>query len=205
MLTAARRECCTQGDAHGRRLGVLSTILPPRPGRRTHCAGTGGVATLPRAVPRNVPRPPSSPESAAERPRGVLASPQHPVQHIVVSFRRPKHLFHMLRGGTRLRPAGRAATGAQGTNPATVPPPAKLFCSVRTINLESAAERARSFGVDTHFSGASGAARLSSAAPRAVLGPQVLWRGPRSGRGVFWRVQHLVQHPTPKALLSSAP
>ena len=28
-------------------------------GRRTHCAGTGGVATLlPRAVPRNVPRPP---------------------------------------------------------------------------------------------------------------------------------------------------
>ena len=99
----------------------------------------------------------------------------------------------------------RAATGAQSTNPATVPPPAKLFCSVRTINLESAAERARSFGVDTHFSGASGAARLSSAAPRAVLGPQVLWRGPRSGRGVFWRVQHLVQHPTPKALLSSAP
>ena len=154
--------------------------------------------------------PPSSPESAAERPRGVLASPQHPVQHIVVSFRRPKHLYHMLRGGTRLGPevltsARRAATGAQSTNPATVPPPAKLFCSVRTINLESAAERARSFGVDTHFSGASGAARLSSAAPRAVLGPQVLWRGPRSGRGVFWRVQHLVQHPTPKALLSSAP
>ena len=185
-------------------------VLPPRPGRRTHCAGTGGVATLPRAVPRNVPRPPSSPESAAERPRGVLASPQHPVQHIVVRFRRPKHLFHMLRGGTRLGPevltsARRAATGAQSTNPATVPPPAKLFCSVRTINLESAAERARSFGVDTHFSGASGAARLSSAAPRAVLGPQVLWRGPRSGRGVFWRVQHLVQHPTPKALLSSAP
>ena len=147
---------------------------------------------------------------AAERPRGVLASPQHPVQHIVVRFRRPKHLFHMLRGGTRLGPevltsARRAATGAQSTNPATVPPPAKLFCSVRTINLESAAERARSFGVDTHFSGASGAARLSSAAPRAVLGPQVLWRGPRSGRGVFWRVQHLVQHPTPKALLSSAP
>ena len=100
-------------------------------------------------------------------------------------FRRPKHLFHMLRGGTRLGPevltsARRAATGAQSTNPATVPPPAKLFCSVRTINLESAAERARSFGVDTHFSGASGAARLSSAAPRAVLGPQVLWRGPRS-------------------------
>mgnify|MGYP005660622027 CR=1 FL=1 len=62
-----------------------------------------------------------------------------------------------------------------------------------------------SFGADTHFLGASGAARLSSAAPRAVLGPQVLWRGPRSGRGVFWRVQHLVQHPTPKALLSSAP
>jgi len=91
MLTAARRECCTQGDAHGRRLGVLSTILPPRPGRRTHCAGTGGVATLPRAVPRNVLRPPA----LRRAPRsGLLASPQHPVQNIVVSFRRPKHLFH---------------------------------------------------------------------------------------------------------------
>ena len=46
--------------------------------------------------------------------------------------KRPKHLFHM-----------RAATGALSTNPATAPPPAKLFCSVRTITLESAAERAR--------------------------------------------------------------
>ena len=91
MLTAARRECCTPGDAHGRRLGVLSTILPPRPGRRTHCADTGGVATLPRAVPRNVLRPPA----LRRAPRsGLLASPQHPVQNIVVSFRRPKHLFH---------------------------------------------------------------------------------------------------------------
>ena len=180
--------------------GVLSTILPPRPGRRTHCAGTGGVATLPRAVPRNVPRPPQlsgerrgaasgsfgeSPTSCTEY-RGAFSAPEAFVPHALTSARR-------------------AATGAQSTNPATVPPPAKLFCSVRTINLQSAAERARSFGVDTHFSGASGAARLSSAAPRAVLGPQVLWRGPRSGRGVFWRVQHLVQHPTPKALLSSAP
>ena len=149
MLTAARRECCTQGDAHGRRLGVLSTILPPRPGRRTHCAGTGGVATLPRAVPRNVLRPPA----LRRAPRsGLLASPQHPVQNIVVSFRRPKHLFHM-----------RAATGALSTNPATAPPPAKLFCSVRTITLESAAERARRALAPTHiFLGASGAARLSS-------------------------------------------
>jgi hypothetical protein len=142
MLTAARRECCTPGDAHGRRLGVLLTILPPRPGRRTHCAGTGGVATLPRAVPRNVLRFPAlwrAPRS------GLLASPQHPVQHIVVSFRRPKHLFHM-----------RAATGALSTNPATAPPPAKLFCSVRTITLESAAERARRAlapSTDTHFFG----------------------------------------------------
>ena len=64
------------------------------------------------------------------------------------------------------------------------------FCSVRTITLESAAERARRASAPTHFFlGASGAARLSSAAPRAVLGPQVLWREPRSGRGVFWRVQ----------------
>ena len=153
---------------------MLSTILPPRPGRRTHCAGTGGVATLPRAVPRNVLRPPA----LRRAPRsGLLASPQHPVQNIVVSFRRPKHLFHMLRGGTRLGPevltsarraealtsSRRAATGAQSTNPATVPPPAKLFCSVRTINLESAAERARRALAPTHiFLGASGAARLSS-------------------------------------------
>ena len=42
---------------HARRLKA-PFVLPPRPGRRTHCAGTGGVATLPRAVPRNVPRPP---------------------------------------------------------------------------------------------------------------------------------------------------
>ena len=137
-------------------------------GRRTHCAGTGGVATLFRAVPRNVPRPPSSPESAAERPRGVLASPQHPVQHIVVSFRRPKHLFHMLRGGTRLGPevltsARRAATGALSTNPATAPPPAKLFCSVRTINLESAAERARRASAPTHTFWAPAAPRDSPA------------------------------------------
>ena len=52
-----------------------------------------GAATLPCAVARNVPRLPSSLESAAERPRRVLASPQHPVQNIVVSLRRPKHLF----------------------------------------------------------------------------------------------------------------
>ena len=128
---------------------MLSTILPPRPGRRTHCAATGGVATLPRAVPRNVLRPPA----LRRAPRsGLLASPQHPVQNIVVSFRRPKHLFHM-----------RAATGALSTNPATAPPPAKLFCSVRTITLESAAERARRALAPTHiFLGASGAARLSS-------------------------------------------
>ena len=152
---------------HARRLKA-PFVLPPRPGRRTHCAGTGGVATLPRAVPRNVPRPPSSPESAAERPRGVLASPQHPVQNIVVRFRRPKHLFHMLRGGTRLGPevltsARRAATGAQSTNPATVPPPAKLFCSVRTINLESAAERARRASASTHTFRAPAAPRDSPA------------------------------------------
>ena len=43
------------------------------------------------------------------------------------------------------------------------PPPAKLFCSVRTITLESAAERARRALAPTHiFLGASGAARLSS-------------------------------------------
>ena len=112
--------------------------------------------------------PPSSPESAAERPRGVLASPQHPVQNIVVRFRRPKHLFHMLRGGTRLGPevltsARRAATGAQSTNPATVPPPAKLFCSVHTINLESAAERARRASASTHTFRALAAPRDSPA------------------------------------------
>ena len=142
MLTAARRECCTQGDAHGRRLGVLSTILPPRPGRRTHCAGTGGVATLPRAVPRNVLRPPA----LRRAPRsGLLASPQHPVQHIVVSFRRPKHLFHM-----------RAATGALSTNPATAPPPAKLFCSVLRSHNHFGERRgagSESSGTDTHFFG----------------------------------------------------
>ena len=112
--------------------------------------------------------PPSSPESAAERPRGVLASPQHPVQHIVVSFRRPKHLYHMLRGGTRLGPevltsARRAATGAQSTNPATVPPPAKLFCSVRTQSIWRAPRSGLGASASTHTFRAPAAPRDSPA------------------------------------------
>ena len=57
----------------------------------------------------------------------------------------------------------RAATGAQSTNPATVPPPAKLFCSVHTINLESAAERARRASASTHTFRAPAAPRDSPA------------------------------------------
>ena len=170
MLTAAGWECCRR-SSH-RAPAAAHTVRAP-----------AALRHFPARFRGTFRAPPSSPESAAERPRGVLASPQHPVQNIVVRFRRPKHLSR------------RAATGAQGTNPATVPPPAKLFCSVHTINLESAAERARRASASTHTFRAPAAPRdspVSSAAPRAVLGPQVLWRGPRSGRGVFWRVQHPV-------------
>ena len=65
-------------------------------GRRTHCAGTGGVATLFRAVPRNVPRPPSSPESAAERPRGVLAVLYRISWYIFGAAERPRGVLAVL-------------------------------------------------------------------------------------------------------------
>ena len=144
-------------------------VLPPRPGRRTHCAGTGGVATLPRAVPRNVPRPPQLSGERRGAASGSFGESPTSCTEYRGAFRRPKHfLFHMLRGGTRLGPevltsARRAATGAQSTNPATVPPPAKLFCSLRTINLESAAERARRASAPTHTFWAPAAPRDSPA------------------------------------------
>ena len=155
MLTAAGWECCRR-SSH-RAPAAAHTVRAP-----------AALRHFPARFRGTFRAPPSSPESAAERPRGVLASPQHPVQHIVVSFRRPKHLFHMLHDGTRLGPevltsARRAATGALSTNPATVPPPAKLFCSVRTINLESAAERARRASAPTHTFWAPAAPRDSPA------------------------------------------
>ena len=88
---------------HARRLKA-PFVLPPRPGRRTHCAGTGGVATLPRAVPRNVPRPPqlsgerrgAASGSFGESPtsctayRGEFSAPKAFVPH-ARSHRSPKH------------------------------------------------------------------------------------------------------------------
>ena len=63
----------------------------------------------------------------------------------------------------------RAATGALSTNPATAPPPAKLFCSVRTITLESAAERARRASAPTHAAQTPAAPWHSSARPLKPL------------------------------------
>ena len=56
----------------------------------------------------------------------------------------------------------------------------------------------QSFGADTHFLGASGAARLSSAAPRAVLGPQVLWRGRGAAAECFGESNTLYNTRRPK-------
>ena len=67
------------------------------------------------------------PQLSGERRGAASGSFGGAVQNIVVRFRRPKHLFHMLRGGARLGPevltsSRHAATGAQSTNPATLPP-----------------------------------------------------------------------------------
>ena len=169
MLTAAGWECCRR-SSH-RAPAAAHTVRTPAALRHFPAQFRGTFCAPQLSGERRGAASGSFGESptSCTAYRGAFSAPEAFVPH-----------------APALTSSRRAATGAQSTNPATVPPPAKLFCSVRTINLESAAERARSFGVDTHFSGASGAARLSSAAPRAVLGPQVLWRGPRSGRGVFW-------------------
>ena len=126
MPTAARRECCTQGDAHGRRLGVCrrSSHRAPAAAR----AGTGGVRHFPARFSGFCA------PAFRERRGAAFFTSQHPVQNIVVSFRRPKHLFHR---SPKHYPVGSPAR--------------KLFCSVCTITLESAAERARELGTDTHF------------------------------------------------------
>ena len=144
MLTTAGRECCRRSShrapaaAHTVRAPAALRHFPAR-FRGTFCAPQlsgerRGAASGSFG---------ESPTSCTEY-RGAFSAPEAFVPHALTSARR-------------------AATGAQSTNPATVPPPAKLFCSVRTINLESAAERARRALAPTHiFLGASGAARLSS-------------------------------------------
>ena len=117
----------------------------PRP-PHTLCGHRRRCDTSPRGSAERS-APPSSPESAAERPFGESSTS-------CTEYRGEFSVF----GAQSI-----CSTGALSTNPATAPPPAKLFCSVRTITLESAAERARRALAPTHiFLGASGAARLSS-------------------------------------------
>jgi len=141
------------------------TVRPPTAPRPPHtlCGHRRRCDTSPRSSAERS-APPSSPESAAERPlaspgetpascteyRGAFSAPEAFVPH-----------------APALTSSRRAATGAQSTNPATVPPSAKLFCSLRTINLESAAERARRASAPTHTFWAPAAPRDSPARLRA--------------------------------------
>jgi len=128
---------------------VLSTILPPRPGQLAPAAA-------------HTVRTPAALRHFPARFRGTFCAPQLSGERRGAAFWRVLNILYRISwcvfGAQSI-----CSTGALSTNPATAPPPAKLFCSVRTITLESAAERARRALAPTHiFLGASGAARLSS-------------------------------------------
>ena len=106
--------------------------------------------------------PPSSPESAAERPFGESPASCTEYRGEVSALK-----AFVRHAAAALTSSCRAATGTLSTNPATAPQqPAKLFCSVRTATLESAAERARRASAPIHVGNAVGDRVILTAAGR---------------------------------------